>query len=59
MSIPLARGRLFTERDGDNTPQVAMVSRSLARIHLHDVDPSANACSFNGDARHLTKSPVS
>ena len=39
MSIPLVRGRLFTERDGDSTPQVAIVSRSLARLHFHDVDP--------------------
>ena len=39
MSIPLVRGRLFTDRDGDNAPQVAIVSQSLARIHFHDVDP--------------------
>jgi len=39
MSIPLIRGRLFTERDRDGAPQVAIVSRSLARIHFHDIDP--------------------
>jgi len=39
MSIPLVRGRFFTEGDRARAPQVAIVSQSLARIHFQDVDP--------------------
>ncbi len=39
MSIPLARGRLFTGADRDSAPQVAIVSQSLARRHFQEVDP--------------------
>lgn len=39
MSIPLIHGRLFTARDRDGAPQVAIVSQALARLHFQDADP--------------------
>ena len=39
MGIPLIKGRLFTERDREGTPQVALISRALARQQFGDRDP--------------------
>jgi putative ABC transport system permease protein len=39
MSIPLLRGRLFTGRDRDGAPRVAMVSESLAREQFASMNP--------------------
>ena len=39
MRIPLIQGRFFTERDRARTPQVAIVSQSLARQQFPGVDP--------------------
>jgi putative ABC transport system permease protein len=39
MSIPLVRGRLFSDRDRAGAPQVAIVSQSLARQQFPGVDP--------------------
>jgi predicted permease len=33
LGIPLIRGRIFDERDGANSPHVAVISESLARDH--------------------------
>jgi len=39
MSIPLIKGRLFSDRDRAGSPQVTIVSQSLARQQLPGVDP--------------------
>src|SRR5580704_12390816 len=39
MEIPLLAGRLFSERDREGTPQVTIVSQSLARQQFPNVDP--------------------
>ena len=39
MSIPLIKGRLFSDRDRAGAPQVTIVSQSLARQQLPGVDP--------------------
>jgi putative ABC transport system permease protein len=39
MEIPLLSGRLFTERDQEGTPQVTIVSQSLAHQQFPNMDP--------------------
>ncbi len=39
LGIPLISGRLFTERDQQATPQVTIVSQSLARQQFPNMDP--------------------
>jgi putative ABC transport system permease protein len=39
MKIPLIRGRLFDDRDRPDTPQVAVLSTTLARRYWGDQDP--------------------
>jgi len=39
MSIPLIKGRLFSDRDRAGAPQVTIVSQSLARQQFPGVDP--------------------
>ena len=38
-TIPLRRGRLFSERDGVGSPPVVIISESLARQFFPDADP--------------------
>ncbi len=39
MGIPLVRGRFFNERDGPNSPPVAIVNETLARRYWPSEDP--------------------
>jgi putative ABC transport system permease protein len=39
MSIPLSRGRAFTERDRDGAPPVIIINETLARRHFAGEDP--------------------
>jgi putative ABC transport system permease protein len=39
MSIPLLRGRYFSQRDQMSTPRVAIISKELARIYFPHRDP--------------------
>ena len=39
MSIPLLKGRLFTDRDREGTPQVTIISQELARQQFPTQDP--------------------
>jgi len=39
MSIPLVKGRLFTMRDREGSPQVTIISEALARQHFANIDP--------------------
>ena len=57
LGIPLIRGRIFDERDGANSPHVAVISESLARDRWPDRDPIGQTIEFgnmDGDLRLLT-----
>jgi len=57
MQIPLVRGRVFDERDGAETPHVAVISESLARTRWPGEDPLGHTIEFgnmDGDLRLLT-----
>jgi len=57
LGIPLLRGRIFDERDGLNSPHVAVISESLARERWPGQDPIGHTIEFgnmDGDLRLLT-----
>jgi putative ABC transport system permease protein len=57
LDIPLMRGRIFDERDSANSPQVAVISESLARDRWPNQDPIGHTIEFgnmDGDLRLLT-----
>ncbi len=57
LGIPLIRGRIFDERDGANSPHVAVISESLARDRWPNQDPIGHSIEFgnmDGDLRLLT-----
>ncbi len=57
LGIPLIRGRIFDERDGANTPNVVVISESLARDRWPNQDPIGHTIEFgnmDGDLRLLT-----
>jgi predicted permease len=57
LGIPLIRGRIFDERDGRNSPHVAVISESLARDRWPNQDPIGHTIEFgnmDGDLRLLT-----
>jgi predicted permease len=57
LEIPLIRGRIFDERDGANSPHVAVISESLARDRWPNQDPIGHTIQFgnmDGDLRLLT-----
>jgi putative ABC transport system permease protein len=57
LGIPLIRGRIFDERDGPNSPHVAVISQSLARERWPNQDPIGRTIEFgnmDGNLRLLT-----
>jgi putative ABC transport system permease protein len=57
LGIPLIRGRIFDERDGADSPHVAVISESLARNRWPNQDPIGHTIEFgnmDGDLRLLT-----
>ena len=57
LGIPLIRGRIFDERDGPDSPHVAVISESLARDRWPNQDPLGHTIEFgnmDGDLRLLT-----
>src|SRR5206468_10950888 len=57
LGIPLIRGRIFDQRDGPNSPHVAVISESLARDRWPNQDPIGQTIEFgnmDGDLRVLT-----
>jgi putative ABC transport system permease protein len=57
LGIPLIRGRIFDERDGRDSPHVAVISESLARDRWPNQDPIGHTIEFgnmDGDLRLLT-----
>jgi putative ABC transport system permease protein len=57
LGIPLIRGRIFDQRDGGDSPHVAVISESLARDRWPNQDPIGHTIEFgnmDGDLRLLT-----
>jgi putative ABC transport system permease protein len=57
LGIPLLRGRIFDERDGPDSPHVAVISESVARERWPGQDPIGHTIEFgnmDGDLRLLT-----
>jgi putative ABC transport system permease protein len=57
LGIPLIRGRIFDQRDGPDSPHVAVISDSLARDRWPNQDPIGHTIEFgnmDGDLRLLT-----
>ena len=57
LGIPLVRGRLFDERDGQGAPHVAVINESLARSRWPGAEPIGATIEFgnmDGDLRPLT-----
>jgi predicted permease len=57
LGIPLIRGRIFDERDGTDSPHVAVISESLASDRWPGEDPIGHTIEFgnmDGDLRLLT-----
>ncbi len=57
LGIPLLKGRIFDERDGSDSPHVAVISASLARERWPDQDAIGHTIEFgnmDGDIRLLT-----
>jgi putative ABC transport system permease protein len=57
LGIPLIRGRIFDERDGPDSPHVAVISESLARDRWPKQDPIGHTIEFgnmDGDLRLLS-----
>jgi putative ABC transport system permease protein len=57
LGIPLIRGRIFDDRDGSDSPHVAVISESLARERWPGQDPIGHTIEFgnmDGDLRLLT-----
>jgi len=57
LGIPLIRGRMFDDRDGPDSPHVAVISESLARQQWPNQDPIGHTIEFgnmDGDLRLLT-----
>ena len=57
LGIPLLKGRIFDEHDGPDSPNVAVISESLARTRWPGQDPIGHTIEFgnmDGDPRLLT-----
>jgi predicted permease len=57
IGIPLVRGRVFNNTDSENSPQVAVISESLARKSWPGQDPIGQQIQFgnmDGDKRLIT-----
>jgi predicted permease len=57
LGVPLIRGRIFNESDGPESPNVAVITESLARSRWPNQDPIGETLEFgnmDGDLRLLT-----
>ena len=57
LGIPLIRGRLFGDQDDLNSPNVALISQTLARQHWPNQDPIGQEIEFgnmDGNLKPLT-----
>ncbi len=57
MNIPILRGRVFDETDGPSTPEVAVISKTVADTVWPQQDPIGrriNYANFDGDPQFMT-----
>jgi len=57
MSIPILRGRVFDQTDGASTPEVAVISKTVAQTVWPGQDPIGrriNFSNFDGDPKFMT-----
>ncbi|MGA7630758.1 MAG: ABC transporter permease, partial [Terriglobales bacterium] len=58
LGMPLLRGRLFSDQDLEDTPQVAVVNQAAARTYWPNQDPLGKRVRLRLDARELLSSAV-
>jgi putative ABC transport system permease protein len=57
LSIPLVRGRLFTEQDNAQAPQVALINETAARMYWQGQDPLGKRFRVGGFDVTMEKAP--
>jgi putative ABC transport system permease protein len=57
LSIPLVRGRLFTEQDNDRVPLVALINETAARMYWQGQDPLGKRFRVGGFDVPMEKAP--
>ncbi len=56
LGMPLLRGRLFSDHDVEDTPQVAVINEAAARTYWPNQDPLGKRVRLHLDARELLNS---
>jgi predicted permease len=56
LGMPLLRGRLFSDQDLEDTPQVAVINQAAARAYWPNQDPLGKRVRLHLDARELLNS---
>jgi putative ABC transport system permease protein len=56
LGMPLERGRLFNDRDLEDTPQVAIINQAAARTYWSNQDPLGKRVRLHLDTRGLSTS---
>jgi predicted permease len=56
LGMPLERGRLFSDQDLENTPQVAVINQAAARTYWANQDPLGKRVRLHLDTRGLASS---
>ena len=56
LGIPLLRGRVFTDQDVANTPQIAVINQAAARVWWPNQDPRGKRVRLRLDSREVSSS---